>query len=437
MFNVDWNKNFKGETPLVLLPKTTEQISQIMKYCNEQKIAVVPQGGNTGLVGGSVSVHDEICISLSKMNQIINFDEQNSTLSVESGCILEQLNNFLKPHNYEISIDLAAKGSCQIGGLLSTHAGGIRLIKYGPLRGHILGLEVVLANGEILNLRNCNRKDNTGIDLKQLFVGSEGILGIITKADINICKVDQLKSLLVIKCENFNDVLTVKQQAKQILGKDLAALEYLDQITYDIVLKDSCGRIQDPFQNNNSFNNHYILVEIQCNHDIQYLSQLFFDSLISQNFNIDNIVMSQNETQYQQLWSIRENVAEAAAHLGTLVAYDISVNPDKFHYISKLMRDRCQNIAITTSCGHIGDGNLHLMFAAFDQKCVEVLEKEHEMFLYNWVKENNGSISAEHGIGLQKKNYLNIYKDSIQMDYMRQLKQIFDPNFIINPYKII
>ena len=198
-------------------------------------MAVVPQGGNTGLVGGSVPLFDEIVVSTKKLNKIENYSEVSSVLSCQSGCILENLNNYLAKFGYEVPLDLGAKGSCHIGGNLSTHAGGKFFIKYGPLRANVLGLEAVLADGTVLDMRSTIRKDNTGIDLKQLFIGSEGTLGMITSMDINCVKVDTDKQVLLLKTKSFAKILEAVQVAKKVLGKDLNAIEFFDYNCYHTV----------------------------------------------------------------------------------------------------------------------------------------------------------------------------------------------------------
>lgn len=182
--NTDWMNKYKGSSKLFLLPKNTEEVSHIMRYCNSRRLAVVPQGGNTGLVGGSVPVFDEVIVNTSSMNKIISFDKVSGILVCEAGCILENLESFLDNEGFVMPLDLGAKGSCQIGGNVSTNAGGLRLVRYGSLHGNVLGLEVVLANGTVMDMLGTLRKDNTGYDLKHLFIGSEGSLGVVTKVSI-------------------------------------------------------------------------------------------------------------------------------------------------------------------------------------------------------------------------------------------------------------
>ncbi|CAH2107478.1 unnamed protein product [Euphydryas editha] len=184
-FNIDWIKNCRGQSQLVLKPKTTEEVSRILSYCNDKRLAVCPQGGNTGLVGGSVPVFDEIVLNFALMNKIISLDEISGALVCEAGCVLENLDNYVRDHNLIMPLDLGAKGSCQIGGNISTNAGGLRLLRYGNLHGSVLGLEAVKADGTVVNCLRTLKKDNTGYHLKHLFIGSEGTLGVVTKVAIN------------------------------------------------------------------------------------------------------------------------------------------------------------------------------------------------------------------------------------------------------------
>ena len=220
----------------MLKPKTSEQISEILKYCNQERIAVVPQGGNTGLVGGSNPIHDEIIISLSRMNQVMSFDETYGILVCESGCILQDLQNHVEELDYEMPINLGSKGSCQIGGNLSTNAGGINFIKHNSLHANTIGLKTVLPNGDILDNITRLRKDNTGYDLKHLFIGAEGTLGIITEAAILCPPKPKCKEVAIVACASFNDVIVLMRRVKRDLSDVLAAAEFMDYACMERVL---------------------------------------------------------------------------------------------------------------------------------------------------------------------------------------------------------
>uniref|UniRef100_A0A1A8GEP3 D-2-hydroxyglutarate dehydrogenase, mitochondrial n=1 Tax=Nothobranchius korthausae TaxID=1143690 RepID=A0A1A8GEP3_9TELE len=226
--NVDWLKSVRGSSELLLRPQTTEEVSQILRYCSSHNLAVTPQGGNTGLVGGSVPVYDEIILSTSLMNNIRSFDHISGILMCQAGCVLENLSLFLEERDYIMPLDLGAKGSCQIGGNVATNAGGLRLLRYGSLHGTVLGLEVVLADGRVLDCLSTLRKDNTGYDLKQLFIGSEGTLGVITAVSILCPRKPKSVNVLFLGCETFEQLLKAFQLCRGMLGEILSAFEFLD-----------------------------------------------------------------------------------------------------------------------------------------------------------------------------------------------------------------
>lgn len=248
-YNVDWIKKYRGASKLALRPRTTDEVSTILKYCNERRLAVCPQGGNTGLVGGSVPVHDEIVLSLSLMNRVIEvfpstmmifhvqFDRVSGVVVVEAGVVLEELDNYLAKEGFMIPLDLGAKGTCQIGGNISTNAGGIRLLRYGSLRGTVLGLEAVLANGTVLDSLTSLRKDNTGYDLKQLFIGGEGTLGVVTKISLLCPPKPNHVNVALLTVSSFEDAMELLRCAKSALGEVLSAFEFLDRVGHDLMYK--------------------------------------------------------------------------------------------------------------------------------------------------------------------------------------------------------
>ena len=238
--------HYEGASKLVLKPGNTEEVSKILSYCNDRALPVVPQGGNTGLVGGSVPIFDEIIISMSRMNSVLGFDEVSSVLSCQAGCVLQDLENWLDDYGHIMPLDLGAKGSCQIGGNAATNAGGVRFIRHGSLRGNIVGLEAVLADGTIIDNMSSLRKDNTGYDLKQLFIGSEGTLGIITALSIITPKASRATNLAFFACSTFENVCNVYKNARAQLGEILSAVEFLDDTSVKIVLKE-LTHLKHPF----------------------------------------------------------------------------------------------------------------------------------------------------------------------------------------------
>eukprot|EP01018_Ginkgo_biloba_P020945 Gb_12081 [translate_table: standard] len=431
--NVDWMGKYRGASQLLLRPRNTEEVSQVLKYCNSRHLAVVPQGGNTGLVGGSVPVFDEVIINLGLMNNTISFDKVSGILVCEAGCILENLDTLLADQGYMMPIDLGAKGSCQIGGNISTNAGGLRLLRYGSLRGTVLGLEVVLANGTVLDMLGTLRKDNTGYDLKQLFIGSEGTLGIVTK--VSILTPPRLSSinLAFLACGGYMNCQRLLSEAKRQLGEIISAFEFLDHSSLDMVLTHLEG-VRNPLPS--SRENFYILIETtgsNRSHDKAKLDA-FLESSIENGLISDGSV-AQDYNQTAAFWRIREGITEALGRAGAVYKYDLSLPIQHLYEIVDEMRTRLGESAKVLGYGHLGDGNLHLNISApkYDDKLLEQIEP----FVYEWTAKHKGSISAEHGLGLMKANEIYYSKPAEAVHVMASLKKLLDVNGILNPYKVL
>nr|XP_043631871.1 D-2-hydroxyglutarate dehydrogenase, mitochondrial isoform X2 [Erigeron canadensis] len=425
-------KNYKLQT-LIGCISTKDQLSQILKYCNSRCLAVVPQGGNTGLVGGSVPVFDEVIINTRRMNSIISFDETSGVLVCEAGCILENLISFLDKKGFIMPLDLGAKGSCQIGGNVSTNAGGLRLVRYGSLHGTVLGLEAVLANGDVIDMLGTLRKDNTGYDLKHLFIGSEGSLGIITK--ISILTPPKLSSVNIafLACQDYVSCQKLLFQAKRRLGEILSAFEFLDAQAMNLVLN-HLDSVRNPLPS--SVYNFYVLIETtgsEESSDKEKLeafllhameSGLVSDGAIAQDFN-----------QASSFWHIREGVPEALMKAGAVYKYDLSLPVEKMYDLVEEMRIRLGEKANVVGYGHLGDGNLHLNISApqYDDSLLAQIEP----FVYEWTSRHRGSISAEHGLGLMKAEKIFYSKASGTVQLMASIKKLLDPSGILNPYKVI
>eukprot|EP00127_Corallochytrium_limacisporum_P001355 Clim_evm11s53 gene=Clim_evmTU11s53 len=431
-YNTDWLGKYSGKTQLVLRPGTTEEVSEIVKYCNERNLAIVPQGGNTGLVGGSVPVHDEIVLTMNRMNHIIDFDEVNGVVTCEAGCVLQVMDEWLKERNHIMPLDLGAKGSCHIGGNLSTNAGGLRFLRYGSLHGNTLGIEAVTGTGEVLDLLRTLKKDNTGYDLKQLFIGSEGTLGIVTKLALHVPAKPASVQTAMLACEKFTDVLDLMKMAKHDLGEILSAFEFIDSGSMDLVEK--YLEKKNPFDSKYPF---YCVVETQgsnAEHDMEKIAT-FLERGMEDGPVLDGI-QAQDVGQANHIWDIREGVAESLKRDGYCYKYDVSIPVDRLYDLVVDMRERCGDLARwVVGYGHVGDGNLHLNITS-DGKNDELLARI-EPFVYEWVNQHQGSVSAEHGIGYMKPGALHYSKDPLTIDYMRRLKQVFDPKGILNPYKVL
>ncbi|KAI0704906.1 hypothetical protein BC835DRAFT_1261778 [Cytidiella melzeri] len=448
IYNTDWINKYHGKSTTVLRPRTTKEVSEIVKWCHERRIGIVPQGGNTGLVGGSVPVNDELVLSLGNMNKIRSFDPVSGILVADAGCILESLSEYLAPENHIMPLDLGAKGSCQIGGNVATNAGGLRLLRYGSLHGSVLGLEVVLPDGTILDQLSVLRKDNTGYDLKQLFIGSEGTLGIITGVSILTAPAPNASNNVILALPSFDNVKPLYQEAKRQLSEILSAFEFIDRTAYDLAVKHGQGRAlnEEDVEGAECF----VLVETSGGnreHDeaasISKLNGLLESLLEADQPLINTGVLSQSPAQFAQLWAIREGLTEAVSKEGKAYKYDISIPLGSFqevvdttreHLRSKgLMRDDA--VKYVVGYGHVGDGNLHLnvIAAAFTPE----IEAALEPFVYELVSKYKGSVSAEHGIGLMKTHALHYSKNATSIELMKRIKNLFDPHGILNPGKVL
>ncbi|KAG8662762.1 D-2-hydroxyglutarate dehydrogenase, mitochondrial isoform X2 [Manihot esculenta] len=431
--NADWMHKYKGSSRLLLLPTTTDEVSQILKYCNSRHLAVVPQGGNTGLVGGSVPVFDEVIVSMSSMNNVIDFDEVSGILVCEAGCILENLISFLDNQGFIMPLDLGAKGSCQIGGNVSTNAGGLRLIRYGSLHGTVLGLEAVLANGNVLDMLGTLRKDNTGYDLKHLFIGSEGSLGIVTK--VSILTPPKLSSVNIafLACKDYLSCQRLLLEAKRKLGEILSAFEFLDSEAMDLVLNHLEG-IRNPLPP--SMHNFYVLIETTGSdeaYDKEKLEAFLLRSMESGL--ISDGVLAQDINQASSFWRIREGIPEALMRAGPVYKYDLSLPVENMYNLVEDMRVRLAEKAKVVGYGHLGDGNLHLNISA--PQYDDMILAKIEPYVYEWTSKHRGSISAEHGLGLMKANKIFYSKSHETVQVMASIKKLLDPNGILNPYKVL
>ncbi|KAI9880879.1 MAG: hypothetical protein M1830_010474 [Pleopsidium flavum] len=441
-FNSDWMRKYRGHTKVVVKPRTTEEVSRILKYCNDHMLAVVPQGGNSGLVGGSVPVFDEIVINTSRMNKIRSFDEVSGTLVVDAGCVLEVVDHFLAEKNHIFPLDLGAKGSCQIGGNVATNAGGLRLLRYGSLHGNVLGIEAVLPDGTIVDDLSKLRKNNTGYDIKQLFIGAEGTIGIITGISILCPQRSKAMNVAFFGLESFDKVQRAFREAKGQLSEILSAFELMDRQSQDLV--HAVTKKKRPLEGEHPF---YCLIETSgsnSEHDSEKLEK-FLEYVLSEEIVSDG-VLAQDETQIQSLWSWREGIPECLGHWGGVYKYDLSIPLSELYQLVEETRERLSSAGLTgndekrpvvgvVGYGHMGDSNLHLNVATrrFDKE----VEKKLEPFIYEWISKRNGSISAEHGLGIAKKPYIGYSRSQTMVKLMKQIKNLYDPNGIMNPYKYI
>ncbi|CAL1696050.1 unnamed protein product [Somion occarium] len=341
-------------------------------------------------------------------------------------------------------LDLGAKGSCQIGGNVSTNAGGLRLLRYGSLHGSVLGLEVVLPDGTILDQLSTLRKDNTGYDLKQLFIGAEGTLGIVTGVSILTAPAPQSASNVILALPKFENVLPLFVQAKRQLSEILSAFEFFDREVYDLAIKHGQGRAlsEEDVEGAECF----VLMETsggKREHDEEKLNQLLETLFESDKPLINTGVLSQSPAQFASMWAIREGLTEAVSKEGKAYKYDISVPLAKFKEVVDTTREhlgskgllRDDAVKHVVGYGHVGDGNLHLnvVAAAYTPE----IEAALEPFVYELVASYKGSVSAEHGIGVMKTHALHYSKSNVSIEWMKRIKQLFDPKGIMNPGKVL
>ncbi|EGN94321.1 hypothetical protein SERLA73DRAFT_171337 [Serpula lacrymans var. lacrymans S7.3] len=406
---------YHGKATTVLRPRTTKEVSDIVKWCAKRRIGIVPQGGNTGLVGGSVSLDKEVVLNLGAMSNVRSFDPVSGILVADAGCILESLGDYIAPHNYIMPLDLGAKGSCQIGGNIATNAGGLRLLRYGSLHGSVLGLEVVLPDGTILDQLSTLRKDNT--------------------ATHNV----------MLALPRFDNILPLFQAVKRDLGEILSAFEYIDRTAYDTAVAHGHARVftDEEMQGAQCF----VLIETSGgnnDHDEQKITELLESLLTADKPLVLTGVLSQSPAQFASLWALREGLPEALQKEGKPYKYDISIPIADFERVVDSCRDQLKSrglygdhaVSKVVGWGHIGDGNLHINVIA-KQGYTPEIEQALEPFIYEVVSSLKGSISAEHGIGSMKPHALHYSKSSASIEWMKKLKETFDPLNIMNPGKVL
>jgi FAD/FMN-containing dehydrogenase len=437
----DWRNQFRGLSPLILKPIDTEMVSKILMICNENNVAVVPQGGNTGLVGGSIpsNLGNEIIVSMEKMNKIIHTDPINYTMTLEAGCILSNVQNAALNENRFFPLSLAAEGSCQIGGNLATNAGGTGVLRYGNAKELVLGLEVVLADGSIINTLKHLRKDNTGYDIKQLFLGSEGTLGIITKAVIKLFPIPRNKVTSIVAIPNIESTVNLLASFREKTGDSISAFEYIDRNCIDLLLNKL--QIKDIF--NIAFE-HYALIELSSCHQNENLNKLLESSISSsiEDGSVMDAIVASNETQAAQFWNLRESLPGLLKNNGDFITFDLSVSismlPALIKKTAKAGNSLCKN-SKAYIFGHVGDGNIHYyLFKPKELTSNDFLKLKSGIMksFYDITFELKGSFSAEHGIGLLKKEELKEYSCSEEMALMKIIKRNLDPNNIMNSGKV-
>lgn len=432
----DWAGQTICGANAILRPQTTQEISQILEICNANNIKIVPAGGLTGLVHGAEAKKDEIQISFERMNKVISIDPIGKTMLVEAGCPLQKVHEVANEQGLMFAVDLGARGSCTIGGNISTNAGGNQVIRYGMMREQILGLEAVLANGTIISSLNSLLKNNAAYDLKQLFIGSEGTLGLITKAVLRLHAKPISQNTAMVSLNNFADLKLFFQNISNAFGGSLSSFEVLWGEYYELLTQKS-KRHNPPISIGAPF---YAIVETQ-GFDTQKDSEFFMEVFekIIEDGGIEDAIICQNKAQREQIWAIREDILGLFELLSPLATFDVSMPiNDMEKYIEQLktsIKTEIGEQAEVIVWGHMGDCNLHIIISP--KKDIETCRKQIENLVYSPLKALNGSISAEHGIGLEKRDYLSISRNESEIQLMKLLKSTLDPNGILNNGKVI
>ena len=433
----DW-RGRKGHAPLLLKPATTEQVSALLAICHETRTPVVPIGGNTGLAGGQVA-KGEVLLSLKRMNRVLAVDADGMTLTAEAGAVLAKVQARADEAGLLYPITLASEGSCTIGGNIATNAGGNHVLRYGMTRALVLGLEVVLADGRVLPMLRGLHKDNTGYDLRQMFIGSEGTLGIVTKAVLRLHPkpVQQVVAFAAVPSPDAALALLGRMQAAT--GGLLSAFELVPRIAIELVTRHVPGT-RDPLAAPSPW---HVLIEVSggAGADLRDVTHAALAAAIEQGAVTDAII-AENTAQARGLWKLREGISEAQKREGASIKHDISVPVAK---IPAFIAEATAAVAAAfpgarpVTFGHLGDGNLHFNFSTPVGGDATFLARwdEMQLIVHDIVHHFGGSISAEHGIGNTKRDLLPRYKSHEELDAMRALKAAFDPHGILNPGKVV
>ncbi len=430
----DWRKLYRGQGLCVARPADTTQVAAVLRLCAAAGVAVVPQGGNTGLSGGSVptGAQREIVLSLTRMNRIRRIDPLDNSMTVEAGCVLATIQDAAEKAGRFFPLSLAAEGSCQIGGNLSTNAGGVNVLRFGNAREQVLGLEVVLPDGRIWDGLRSLRKDNTGYDLKQLFIGAEGTLGVITAAVLKLQPLPTASATAWIEVPDPAAAVALLGRLRGACGDRLTAFELVSRRCVDAVLAHR-STLRDPIPGNGSW---YVLAELADSGASDTLAARLEQALgeALEEGLAANAVIAKSEGERQALWAIRETVPEAQF---SNVKHDVSVAvsrvPDLIAAAEAALAKAFPDAPVYCF-GHVGDGNLHYNVG---DAALMARRPEVNRVVYDAVAALGGSISAEHGLGQLKRDEITRHKDPIELELMRALKRTLDPHGLMNPGKVL
>ena len=441
----DWRKKYYGKPLVVVKPATPDEVAAIVRLCAGNGTAIVPQGGNTGLVGGGVPDESgtQVILNVSRMNRVLEVDLVNNTMTVEAGCILQTLQETAAAQGRLFPLSLAAEGSCEIGGNISTNAGGVQVLRYGNTRELVLGLEVVLASGEIWNGLRGLRKDNTGYDLKQLFIGAEGTLGIVTRAVLKLFPLPAATQTAFIGLASPRKALELLNHMKHALGERITAFELISHFALDVLGRFN-PQLKSPLTQTHGW---YVLTDIADSRDAAALAEDVEAALGSalEGGIIEDAALAKNETEAKRMWDLRETLPEAQSVDGRNIKHDVSLPISKiadFIDVVEAALAAAYPGVRPVNFGHLGDGNLHYnitrpLTGFTESEWMDNASEPVNRIVHDCVARFNGSISAEHGLGQLKRAEIKRYKSKVELDVMHAIKAALDPNGIMNPGKVL
>ena len=443
-YELDWRKRSRGKALAVVRPANTLEVADVVKACAANGVSIVAQGGNTGLVGGSIPDESgqQVVLSLQRMNTVRDIDAANLTMTVDAGCILQTLQDAAEKAGFLFPLSLAAEGSCTIGGNLATNAGGTQVVRYGNARDLCLGLEVVTAQGDIWHGLSGLRKDNTGYDLRDLFVGSEGTLGIITAATLKLYPQPAARLTAWAAVPSIQHAVTLLGLAHQHLGAGLTGFEVMGQFALSLVARHYPQQRVPLWQDA-----PYCVLLENSDHESETHARAQFEKLLETAFEngcVLDAVVAENLTQANQLWHIRESIPLAQAEEGLNIKHDISIAvsriPEFVATTDALLEAAIPGVRLV-NFGHLGDGNLHYNVQAPAEGDGKAFLRDREAdvntIVYDSVALFDGSISAEHGVGSLKLDKLEHHKSPVALGMMRAIKQALDPQGVMNPGRVV
>lgn len=431
----DWTTYFDVKASAVVFPRKTEEIASLVHWARKNKIALIPSGGRTGLSGAAVATNGEVVVSFDQMNKIKEFNPIDQTVVIEPGVVTEALQQFATSKNLFYPVDFAARGSAQMGGTIATNAGGIKVVRYGLTRDWIVGLKVVTGTGEILDLNRALVKNATGYDLRHLFIGSEGTLGFVTEATVRLAAVPPAMKVLVMGVSGLDSVMKIFAEFKT--KTSLVAFEMFSDKALKHVLHHT--GLSAPLETSCPF---YVLAEVEARNDQEEEQALaVFEKCLEESWVLDGVI-SQSDVQQKTFWRYREDISESLAPFSPYkndIAVAISKVPPFMDDLEKILSQAYPTWEVVWF-GHIGDGNLHINILRpqgmskedFVQECRKV-----DVLVFETVQKYQGSISAEHGVGLTKKSFLHYTRSAAEIELMKGIKKVFDPDNIMNPGKVI